>query len=143
MSYLFFLILAILLEATVISIPIVLDVLLVYFILSKKSRLLIFAFVAGIILDILRIRVLGLTSIFFMVFILLVFLYEKKFEIATYPFVFFAAFLGGIWYLLLFGYGYVLEQAVGGSMIAVLMFKGLSGSNIGIQNSKVKIQKYK
>jgi len=136
MSYLFFLILAILLEATVISIPIVLDVLLVYFILSKKSRLLIFAFVAGIILDILRIRVLGLTSIFFMVFILLVFLYEKKFEIATYPFVFFAAFLGGILYLLMLNYSYVLEQAVMGALIAAILFKLLNN----IKNQKLNIK---
>jgi len=142
MIFLFFLILAILLEATLTSIPIVLDLLLVFFILKRKSRMLVYAFVSGMVLDIFRVRALGLTGIFFIVFILLVFLYEKKFEIVTYPFVFFASFLGGIGYLYLFSYGYVLEQALGGSIIAILMFKGLSGSNIGIQNSKVKIQKY-
>ena len=135
MIFLFFLILAILLEATLTSIPIVLDLLLVFFILKRKSRLLVYAFVSGMVLDIFRVRALGLTGIFFIVFILLVFLYEKKFEIATYPFVFFASFLGGIAYLVLFDYNSVFWQGLSSSIVAILLFKGLSGSNIGIQNS--------
>jgi len=143
MIFLVFLIFAILLEATVISTPIVLDLLLVFFILERKSRLLVNGFVSGMILDIFRLRVLGLTGIFFIVFILLVFLYEKKFEIATYPFVFFASFLGGVLYLWIFAHNHVFEQSIVSSIIAVLMFGGLRNfnkmSNLKSQNSNLHL----
>lgn len=123
MIYLFFIILAILLEGTVVSLPVVLDLLLIFFVLKKRSRVLVPAFFSGLALDIFRVRTLGITGVFFIVFIFLVFLYERKFEIATYPFVFFASFLGGAVYLHLFGYNNVFWQGVINSIVAVLLFK--------------------
>lgn len=113
---------AILLEGTITSIPIVLDVLLVFYILERKSRLFILALISGIILDVFGVRALGLTSIFLIAFIFIVLLYERKFEIATYPFVFFSSFLGSFMYLLLFGYNYLIQQAIVSSLFAVLLF---------------------
>lgn len=120
--FLFIIVFAVILEGTITSLPIVLDVLLVFFIVKKRSRLLLPAFFSGIALDIFRVRPLGLTGIFFIVFILLVFLYERKFETATYPFVFFSSFLGGALYLFLFGSGQVLGQPLVSSIVAVLIF---------------------
>jgi len=116
---------AILFEGTITSIPIVLDVLLVFYILKRKSRIFITAFILGIILDVFMVRTLGLTSIFFIAFIFVVFLYERKFETVTYPFVFFASFLGGFFYLWIFKYDHIFVQAVVSSIITVLLFKGL------------------
>ncbi|MEK7534705.1 MAG: hypothetical protein AAB600_05270 [Patescibacteria group bacterium] len=114
---------AILFEATITSIPIVLDVLLVFYILKRKSGIFITAFILGIILDVFMVRTLGLTSIFFIAFIFVVFLYERKFEIVTYPFVFFASFLGSLISLLLFGYNYLIQQAIVSSLFAVVLFR--------------------
>jgi len=124
--FLFFLIFAILLEGTITSVPLVLDVLLVVYILKRKSSLFILALISGIVLDVFSVRTLGLSSIFFISFLCIVFLYERKFETTTYPFVFFSSFLGGASYLLIFGYDHVLEQAVVNSIIAVLLFKLLA-----------------
>lgn len=123
--FLFFISLAILLEGTVTSIPIVLDVLLVFYILKRTSRIFIPAFISGIILDVFGVRTLGITSIFFIVFLFIVLQYARKFEISTYPFVFFASFAGGLTYLTIFRYHHILEQAIVSSLISVLLFKGL------------------
>ncbi len=124
---LFFLLIsfAILLEGTITSIPIVLDMLLIFYILKRKSSLFILAFISGIILDVFEVRALGLTSIFFISFLFIVFQYARKFEIATYPFVFFASFLGGLFYLWIFNYNYVFQQATVSSIISILVFIGL------------------
>src|SRR3989338_11445134 len=98
-SFLLSLSVAVLLESTITSIPLVLDVLIVFYVLRRKSRLLIPAFIAGIILDIFQVRELGQTNIFLLLVVFLVFLYEKKFEITTSPFLFFSSFIGGGVYL--------------------------------------------
>jgi len=121
--FLFFIIVATLLEGTITSIPLVVLALLVFYILKRQSSIFTIAFVSGIILDILSVRTLGSSSAFFIAFIFIVLLYERKFEIATYPFVLFASFLGGTSYLLIFGYDHVLEQALANSLIAALLFR--------------------
>lgn len=145
MNNLFFFLLlfiAVLIEGVVISIPIVLDVIIIFFILKRSYWLFLPAFVSGIFLDVLSVRALGLSSLFFVLFIFIVALYERKFEIATYPFVFLSSFLGGFLYLLIFGYNHIVGQAIMSSLIAIVLFKGLKDIDNKIQNSKVKSQNY-
>lgn len=123
--FLFFLIFAILLEGTITSIPLVLDVLLVVYILRRKSFLFILALISGIVLDVFSVRTLGSSSIYFVSFLFIIFLYERKFEITTYPFILFSSFLGGLFYLWIFGYNYILQQAIASSIISILLFIGL------------------
>lgn len=132
--FLFFLIFAILLEGTITSIPLVALVLLVVYILKRKSSLFILALISGIVLDVFSVRTLGSSSIYFVSFLFIVFLYERKFEITTYPFVFVSSFLGGLMYLWIFGYGYVFQQAAVSSIIAVLLFKLLGSKGVGALN---------
>lgn len=132
MSKLFFsllIIVAIFLEGIITSIPIVSLVLLIFYILKRTSSIFFLAFILGISLDVLSVRILGSSSAFFIAFIFIVFLYERKFEIATYPFVFFSSFLGGFLYLWIFGYNHVLEQSLASSLIAVLLFGILKNLN--------------
>jgi hypothetical protein len=95
-------------------------------ILFRRSWVFPLAFSTGLFLDISQVRPLGASSIFFIVFIFMLFLYARKFEIQTMPFVIFSSFLGSLGYLLVFSYNHVFEQALLSSLIAVLLFKILS-----------------
>lgn len=108
------------------TLPAPLILLLCYAVVFKRSWVFALAFFTGLFLDIIFVRILGQTSTSFLIFIFIVFLYERKFEIQSKPFVFFAAFLGSIGYLLVFGYNHVLEQSLASSLIAVLLFNRLN-----------------
>lgn len=104
------------------TLPLVLIVILCLYIVFKMPMLFTLAFFTGLILDVFLVRTLGQTSLFFLIFLILVLLYERKFEIKTNPFVFAGSFLGALLYLLVFGYNYVFAQAAVSSVIAVLLF---------------------
>lgn len=114
---------AVFFEGAVISLPLVLDFILVYYIFERKAWIFALAFILGLILDIFHLRLLGLTSIFFVVFIFIITLYERKFEIKTTAFVLFFSFIGSLIFLFIFGYNYVLLQSIVSSLIAVVLFK--------------------
>lgn len=83
------------------SFPIILDVLLISYILTRSTKIVTASFISGIFLDIFTVKTVGISSMFFVVFLFLVFLYERKFEITTLPFVLITSFLGSLGYLVL------------------------------------------
>lgn len=109
------------LSLVVASWPIVF-ILLTFLAFVSKTWIFFLAFFMGIILDLMLFRFLGATSLFLTTFLFLIFLYEKKFEIHTLPFVLIVSFVGSALYLMIFGYNYVLQQALVSSLIAVLLF---------------------
>lgn len=119
---LLFFIVSLFLEGTLISLPLIFVSLVCLAILIRSPLLFFLAFLSGIILDTFAIRTLGLTSIFFLVFVFLLFLYQRKYEINSYPFVFISSFVGAFIYLLLFGYTNAIGQALLTSFIALIMF---------------------
>src|SRR5689334_21830140 len=98
------------LEATIIQLPLTLLLLLVITIFYRSEWSFIFAIAIGIILDSLLFRPIGETSLFFCVFLFLVFLYEQKFELKTPAFGVFMSLFGSLFYFLLFGYQVLLLQ---------------------------------
>ena len=108
------------------TLPLVLIVLLCLAVIFEKTWIFALAFFMGLLLDLFQLRNLGQTSLFFIVFLIIVWLYEGKFEIKTNPFVFLSTFVGTFFYLIFFGYNYVFGQALVSSIIAVLLFKALS-----------------
>lgn len=122
---LIFLFLASIVFGALTTLPLVVIVLLCLTVIFKRPWIFALAFFAGLFLDLYFVRVFGESSVFFLIFIFLLFLYERKFEIQTVPFVIFAAFLGSLAYLLIFDNNYAFEQAVVSSIIAVSLFKGL------------------
>jgi cell shape-determining protein MreD len=117
---------ALILEASLITIPFVFLSLLCLLVLSRGNWLFIFAFAFGLVLDLVTFKTLGASSAFFVIFLFLVLLYQSKFEIATNAFVFFASFLGSFGYLLLLGYNNnILLQAILSSIIGLLLFKSV------------------
>lgn len=110
---------------SVTTLPLVFVAILCLFVLTKKLSVILLAVFLGLILDIFSLNVFGKTSLFFVVFLFLVGLYDRKFEIQTLPFVIISSFLGSTIYLLMFGSYYILWQALVSSLIAVLIFKFL------------------
>lgn len=120
--FFFLLCLALLFETTLTSLPLVLIVLICFSVLYQRAWILIVVFFAGIILDALSLRFLGSSSMFFLIFLGLVFLYERKFEIQTVPFVLIASLVGSVTFLKIFGYSMILEQSFAAMLAGILLF---------------------
>ena len=119
-----FLFLAILvLEGTVTTIPLVFIFMLCLTVIKKAEWLFPLALFSGIILDILTVRTIGLTSAILIISIFLILLYERKYEIDTIPFVFFASFLGSFIFMQLVGHPSIIEPFIS-SVLAVGGFVG-------------------
>lgn len=110
------------LQATTTTTPFIIMLFVLFYVFSNSFLVLLAVFLSGLIFDTLLLHPLGSTSMLFLGFILLLFLYERKFETRTFQFVFFATFLGSVTFLLLFGYNYVLEQAAITGLITVILF---------------------
>ena len=121
------------------TLPLVLIVLLCVAVIFEKTWIFALAFFMGLLLDLFQLRNLGQTSLFFIVFLIVVLLYEGKFEIKTNPFVFLSTFVGTFFYLIFFGYNYVFGQALVSSIIAVLLFKALSVKR-KVQSEKLQLK---
>lgn len=117
--------LAVILEGSFISIPFVLLFLLFLTLKNREPWVFIFAFFSGLLLDSLYLRSFGATSIFFLIFLFAVTLYEKKFEIESLSFVIIASFIGTFIYFSLFGNFFVIQKALFTSIIVLLPYKFL------------------
>lgn len=113
---------ALLLQGTLTSVPLVLVTLLCLIIVRPDSYAFAAAFVAGIFLDVFALRQVGITSIFLLFFVFLILLYQRKYEIHSYPFVLAASFIGSLVFLSVFGYANVLGHAALSVIAAFFLF---------------------
>lgn len=118
--------LSLFLESSVTTLPLVFLTLLCLAVLTSKEWIFVIAFIAGVLLDALSFRTLGQSSLYFILYIFLVFLYERKFEISTKYFIFIASFLGSFGFLIIFSYNNPVLQSLMSSIIGVLIFSILS-----------------
>lgn len=109
-------------EGTLTTLPLVLIFLLCITVVKKSTLLFFLAFISGLFLDIFTLHPLGMTSIYSLCFLFLVLLYERKYEITSYPFIIVASFVGSLGYLVLFGYKDVLLQAGISILVALVLF---------------------
>ncbi len=119
------LLLLLFIEGLITTAPLVFVTLMVFFICTKKEIVFLFAFIAGILLDALLVLPLGLHSLFFVVFLLFVILYERKFEIQTIPFVLLSASIGSFCYVIAFDNNSLLLQmyeVCAGTVFAIVLF---------------------
>lgn len=134
-----FLILALVLFLTIVStlttIPIIVAVILCFIVVSKNPWVFLAAILGGLFIDLLMLRILGSTSLFLVIFTFMIFLYQRRFEIQTYPFVFIACFIGSIAYLRIFGGNQILIQSSTTSLLAFLLFKVFNKFNVGNNES--------
>ncbi|MBA3724131.1 MAG: hypothetical protein H0W89_04570 [Candidatus Levybacteria bacterium] len=109
--------------------------------MRRDAVVFVIAFIAGIFLDIFALRALGGTSIFLLLFVLLILLYQRKYEIYSYYFVMVASFIGASVFLVIFGYANIFTQAVISACMAVILFAGIKFTATiydSKQESKVK-----
>lgn len=110
------------LESSITTLPLVFLTLLCFAVLTRKEWIFVIAFIAGLAVDALSFRALGQSSLYFILYIFLVFLYERKFEISTKYFIFIASFLGSFGFLIIFSYNNLVLQSLISSIIGVLIF---------------------
>lgn len=120
--FIFLLFFSFLLESTVTSLPLVLDMIIVLYIFQRKSWVFWAAFISGLLLDTVSLNPLGRTSIFFLIFLFIASLYEKKFEISSSYFVLIYSFLGSLIFLWMFGGNSIILQSVISSLATLLIF---------------------
>lgn len=114
--------LSFILQASYTSIPLLPGVLLLLYLFKRAEWVFVFALVLGVLLDIVLVRKIGISSLFFIGFLTIILIYERKLEIYTKEFVGIVSFLGGVGYLLILGENNVLFQAGLGSLVSVLLF---------------------
>lgn len=107
------------------AIPFSIGLLTVSTVLFKKSWVFFLALGLGLFLDLISIRPLGYTGLIFAIFVLLIRLYERKFETQTATFLFISAFFGSLAYLTIFDYQQIFLQSLINSFFAILFFKFL------------------
>ncbi|OGH10270.1 MAG: hypothetical protein A2152_01680 [Candidatus Levybacteria bacterium RBG_16_35_6] len=112
----------VLIEATFTTVPIVLLLLISFLVLEKKSWVFSAAFFSGLALDILSLRFLGSTSLYFIIVLFIINLYERRFETANIYFVLFASFIGSFFYLTVFDIRFAFPQALFSAFLGSLIF---------------------
>jgi len=103
---------SIILEASITTIPFIVVILLFLAVFYQKAWVFFLGLIAGILFDSLSFRPLGESSMFFLVFLYLVFLYRRKFEIDTLPFFIIANTIASICFLILLGADFIPLQTV-------------------------------
>lgn len=133
--------LALFLETTFFSLPLVLLAIVLLGILFKEFWIFPVGFGVGIVLDVLSFRIVGVSSIFFVVMLGIVFLYDRKFEVQSLPFTVIFSFLAALGFGLIFKIGQSVFLALITSFLAGGIFwlmsrqKGKKGTYRAIPNS--------
>jgi cell shape-determining protein MreD len=113
---------SILLEATILKLPLAFILLLCYSVLKRTEKVFLSAFFAGLLLDIFTLRSPGISSIFFLLFFAFVLLYQRKYEIKSYPFMLVSSFAGVYLYSIIFDLRSPFILAGTGTVIALAIF---------------------
>jgi len=104
------------------TVPFSLTFLLGFAILQRGWGSYFLAFICGILLDSIALRTIGISSIFFLLIISIILLYEHKFEVKNPYFYWIIVFSACSLYTLLFRYQYALIQSLIASMFGFLIF---------------------
>lgn len=127
--------LALVVESTIIKLPLVLAVLIVLCADSKKLWVFPVGFGMGILVDILAFQIVGRTSLLFTIIAAAIFLYQRRFEVRTVQFVFFFTTIASFIALSISGVALPIMQAmltgVVGSGVFLLMQIGRREKNLG------------
>lgn len=101
----FILLAALFLQTAFFSLPCVLLILILLTILIKELWLFPVAFGMGLLLDIMLFHTVGISSIFFVIILGIIFLYDRKFEVQSIPFVIVFSFVAALCFGFIFQTG--------------------------------------
>ncbi len=113
---------ALILEGTVTSLPLVLVALILLAINLAKTDVFLIAFLSSMLLDVFLVRATGLTGIFYLCILLLIFLYNKKYETQTLVFILLATALSSTLYLFIFPAPDIFLQVIISTLLAGGLF---------------------
>lgn len=116
------LIISVFLEGTFTTIPLTLLVLLCLMIVKRDAGIFPLAFFAGLLIDAMTLRPLGVTSLFLLFVLFVLLLYQRKYEMYTYQFVLVAGFITSILFLAIFRYEAIVWQALASALFACALF---------------------
>ena len=112
------------LQITSTFLPLTFIILLVWSIETDSITPFILAFFAGCLLDIFLLRIVGTTALYYLAVLLLVFLYERKFEVRSIQFVFFLSLVSTLFYFFIFHGSFQIVESLICSAFGVLLFAG-------------------
>ena len=111
------------LQGSVTTLPLVILFFLNAAVVAKKTWIFPISFLTGLVLDILLLNPMGTTSLFLVIFLFIILLYDKKFDIQTFPFVFLASFIGSLTYFIaILHIPNIFTQAIISAVISTLSF---------------------
>ena len=116
------LLISLLFEGSVAVFPATLAILVVYSLMRNMQAALIAAVISGAVLDIVFLRPVGVTSMVFCLILFLLFLYDRKYEIQSLPFVLLASGVSSLIYLLVFRIPHPIIQSVLASAFSGFIF---------------------
>lgn len=128
---------AIIMEGTITTLPLVLLIILFLAVINRTNDVFAIAFFAGLFLDILTMGRIGFSSLFFVGFVFIIFLYQRKFEIETLYFIVIFSFLGSFIYLFLTDVRFVLIQSIFSTILLTFSFIAYKKFN-----KKPRLQRY-
>jgi hypothetical protein len=117
------LVILVIIASGITTIPFSVGLVILSAVLFRKPWVFFLALIFGLFLDSGMMGILGYSSLILAFIALMVFLYEKKFEVRTSAFVFILTFLGSAFYLKVFGRQQILLQALINSLFTVICFK--------------------
>lgn len=132
------LIISVVLESSVTSLPLVLIAILIGSVTTRKNEIFLLAFLAGMFLDMLTLKTVGISSLFFVLYVLIIYLYRRKFEIENLGFVVVFSFIGSFIYLFITGSGFALIESFIATLISSISFYVFQITN----KKKVRYSKY-
>ncbi len=112
-----------LLQGSVTTLPLIILFFLNAAVVTKKNWIFPASFLTGLVIDIFLLNTMGKTSLFLLIFLFVVLLYDKKFDIQTFPFVFLASFIGSLIYLATISHApNIFIQAASSAIISIFLF---------------------
>lgn len=110
------------LESSIESVPLTLAWLTSIAVVYHTRFTYILAVICGCIMDSLSFHPVGGRSIYFLFVTWVVFLYERKFNIQTIPFVFIVTTISTLFYTWIFGYHFIIALSLVNGIAATLFF---------------------
>ncbi len=117
-------------EISITTLPLIIGAFILLAVIWRSNWIFFAAFIAGIFFDILTFHSIGITSIFLVLLVFLIFLYQNKFEIETLPFVFLSSFIASGAFLIFQNYNNIFLQSFIVGIIVLGIFKLLSSQKI-------------
>ena len=126
------------LESTLLSLPLSLIFLICLLVLRKDRTVFILGFMCGVLLDILLVRNVGSTPFIIVTILFLIMLYQRKFEIASYYFIGIASGTAALLYVVIFHVSHPFFYATISAVLAILFFSILQ--RVFVLRSKIPLR---